>query len=424
MTRSGSVLALLPVLACSPAAPPPPVAAPKPVASAPGVQPGARYPFPQSRKSPHCTYPANARLEDVRAAFAKWKQELVTANGAGGGLRVVRPDTPDGVPNSTVSEGIAYGMMIAVYLDDQALFDGLWKYEQRWVDETGLMKWYIDPTGTQACPGKPSCGAATDADEDIAWALVMADRQWGGAYLELARAQIDRVWKLGVDHDHGDILKPGNTWGGWDVLNLSYFAPYEYRVFGKVTGNEAGWQRVIDANYAVLERTLNAENGNAENGLVPAWSNGDGKPVVAFPGALTFYQTDSARTPFRIGMDYCLFGEPRAKAYLERVSAFFARAGADQIWDGYDLDGTPHPEVGKTPSRSAVFVGAAGVGAMFDPKYASFVSGTYSRLATLDLLIRSRYYNLSWTVMSLLGMTGNFGDLTADVRPLWPSAGR
>ena len=31
-------------------------------------------------------------------------------------------------PNSTVSEGIGYGMLLAVYMNDQTLFDGLWKY--------------------------------------------------------------------------------------------------------------------------------------------------------------------------------------------------------------------------------------------------------------------------------------------------------
>ena len=110
------------------------------------------------------------------AAYDKWKTDTVTADGAGGHLRVKRPKDPGLEPNSTVSEGIAYGMLIAVYMNDQPLFDELWKYEQQWLDKNGLMDWYINAAGTE----RLGTGAASDADEDMAWALLMADRQWGG----------------------------------------------------------------------------------------------------------------------------------------------------------------------------------------------------------------------------------------------------
>jgi hypothetical protein len=53
-----------------------------------------------------------------------------------------------------VSEGIAYGMMLAAYVDDQDTFDALWLYAKEFEDEHGLMYWYIDPTGTVTCPGE------------------------------------------------------------------------------------------------------------------------------------------------------------------------------------------------------------------------------------------------------------------------------
>ena len=41
---------------------------------------------------------------------------------------------------------------------------------------------------------------ATDADEDMAWALVMADRQWpNSGYLDQAKAQIQLVFALEID---------------------------------------------------------------------------------------------------------------------------------------------------------------------------------------------------------------------------------
>ncbi len=389
-----------------------------PAPSPSGPATNARFPFPQRRFSSHCSYPANATPERVRAAFDKWKADLVTTDGASGFARVRRPDTPDGLPNSTVSEGIAYGMVIAVYMDDQPLFDALFGYSRLWATSTGLMKWYIDPTGTQACPGDDSgCGAATDADEDLAWALVMADRQWGGKgaldedYIVHAKRVIDAIWKYEVEQYAPYVLKPGDRWGGSRITNPSYFAPAYYRVFAQVSNNP-DWLKVIDSSYDIIQNSLNDTNGNTQNGLVPAWCSSAGTPQPPDPGDATHYQYDAARVPFRIGQDYCWFGEPRAKAYLDKVSSFFVAQGADGIFDGYALDGTPRPEAAQEPSRSAVFVGSAGVGAMSSPEHGAFVAGTADKVATLELLVRSTYYNESWTALSLLMMSGNLDDLT------------
>ena len=59
----------------------------------------------------------------------------------------------------------------------------------------------------------------------------------------------------------------------------------------------------------MLQAALNAANGNADNGLVPAWSTPAGVPMAP-PGKPTNYQLDSCRTPFRIAQDYCWFNEP------------------------------------------------------------------------------------------------------------------
>ena len=136
----------------------------------------AQRPFPQDIRSPYCTYPSNARNDDVVTAYEQWKTAVVTADGAGGYLRIKKPDSGS-VIGSTVSEGIGYGMILAVYMGDQSLFDNLWKYEQSHLDGSGLMNWEIGPDNLTTSGGS---GAATDGDEDMAWALIMADRQWGG----------------------------------------------------------------------------------------------------------------------------------------------------------------------------------------------------------------------------------------------------
>ena len=375
----------------------------------------SRFPFPHTRQLEHLCYPTAATPADARRAFDAWRSEIVTADGARGFLRARRPDTPDGVANSTVSEGIAYGMIIAVLCDEQALFDDLYRYALCFENKSGLMDWYIAPDGSAPL----AVGAATDSDEDIAWALVMAHRQWGGQgalrepYLACARRQIERVWECEVDHDRfADMLLPGDDWRGQNVFNPSYFAPHQYRIFAEVSGN-SGWLRVIDRGYEIVFASLNERNGNRDNGLVPAWCDAAGAPVEAFAGALTNYQYDSARLPFRIAQDWAAARDPRALEYLRRVSAFFARVGADQIVDGYTLSGEPAPDprAARPNPGSAVFVGAAAVGAMHDARYRPFIDAAYARVRTGTLLARSRYYNHSWTVLSLLMFSGNFLDL-------------
>ena len=113
----------------------------------------------------------------------------------------------------------------------------------------------------------------------------MADKQWGSAgalnYLNLAKAQINNIWL----HEIVDskLAGPGDGWGPtdlWKNINISYFAPAYYRVFGRVTGQTTNWNNVTKTSYDVIERTLTTQNGNANNGLVPAWSTPAGMPMA------------------------------------------------------------------------------------------------------------------------------------------------
>jgi endo-1,4-beta-D-glucanase Y len=376
----------------------------------------SRFPFPQRFTSSRYFVPANADSSQIQIAYQQWKQTLLTRDGAGGHLRVRRPNSKGAVVNSTVSEGIAYGMLIAVYMDDQETFDELWKYSQRHLNARGLMQWYIDATGDVL-----GDGGATDADEDIAFALVMADRQWGGrgsldrAYIDCARRQIELIWEHEVAHGSAHILKPGDVWGGPDVTNPSYFAPAFYRTFAKVSGNRE-WLGVVDSSYAIIEVALD-RTPSPGKGLVPAWCTADGIPTHN----PRHFQFDSCRTPFRIAQDWCWHGEPRARTYLEKITSFYESIGLESIVDGFDLDGTPHPEFSQDGARAAAFVGPAGAAAMHDEASRGLAEGAWSALVTRGALILgepgsdnggSIYYNTSWRVLSLLMLNGTFFDLT------------
>ena len=389
----------------------------------------SNFPFPQNRQSAGCAYPTGYLNSDVQAAYTKWKADLVTSDNAAGYQRVQRTST-DGIDacrplNSTVSEGVGYGMLIAVYMDDQTLFDDLWLYEQKNLDMSGLMNWAPNGSG-------PSCqGGATDADEDMAFALIMADRQWGGqgmigqTYAAAAAAQVRAIWDNEV-FNYSWLRAGDGTWATNANQNLSYFAPSYYRAFAAIDpktcpqGTSVAdaqssacdrWWGVIDQSYATIGDALASTNGNQGNGLVPGWcDDSHGAPCKATAGQPFNYQYDACRTPFRVGLDWCLASEPRAQAYVGKTSTFFSGIGAANISDGYALNGTP--QAANPGKLSAAFIGPASVGGMGASGAQALVDQGYATIALDSAFAGGEYYESSWTVLSLLMLTGNFLDYT------------
>jgi hypothetical protein len=406
---------------------------------------GTNFPFPQNRQMSGCIYPTAYDNDDVMTAYAKWKTDLITSSGAGGFQRVQRTSS-DGLGqngatplNSTVSEGIGYGMLIAVYLGDHTLFDNLWKYEQLHLDSNGLMNWSIDSSGnvTKGTDGTTvGGGSATDADEDMAYALVMADKQWGGmgslskSYSSYALTEIQAIWNHEVYQSK--LAGPGDNWGPTDLfgdINISYFAPAYYRVFKQVDSDSThAWDAVNQTVYDTIfgpggngAGALDASNKNTANGLVPGWCTSTGGSSSAGPFN---YQYDACRTPFRIGLDWCLNGvsaagaatainPARAQSYVALTSSFFSGIGVANIVDGYNMDGTVNSSANPVAKgQSAAFIGPAAVGAMNSASNQAFLNAAYNLVKTDTLLVGGAYYEESWTVMSLLMMTGNFLDYT------------
>jgi endo-1,4-beta-D-glucanase Y len=393
----------------------------------------AAFPFPQNREATGSVYPAGYLNSDVQTAYAKWKADLVTASGADGHRRVQRTAS-DGIDlcrplHSTVSEGIGYGMLIAVYMNDQSLFDDLWLYEEepQNLDPNGLMNWAPDGTDMTCL------GGATDADEDMAFALVMADRQWGGqgslpqTYEQAAITQIQKVWDKEI-YGYSWLQAGDGAWATNANQNISYFAPAYYRVFAQIDpktcpqGSDVAyattnacdrWWGVIDQSYATMGDALNPTNGNQANGLVPGWcDDSQGAPCRLATGEPFTYQYDACRTPFRIGLDWSWNGEAAAHSYVASISAFFTGIGASHIVDGYALDGTPQPA---NPGKlSAAFIGPATVAAMCSAGYQQLVDDGYAEVAKDTAFAGGEYYESSWTVMSLLMLTGNFLDYTQE----------
>ena len=344
-----------------------------------------------------------ATASAIQTAYAAWKSSTVTANGAGGNLRVQR-GSANGA--DTVSEGIGYGMIAAVYLNDRATFDGLWAYAQAHFDDRGLMNWHITGAGAIASDG---AGSASDGDLDIIWALIMASDQWATSdYLNGAGALAMLDAMLANSFAGDGTLKPGNNWGGTQLTNPSYFAPAYFRVFADITDNTQWITPILDRGYAILG------NVSGTNGLVPDWTNTSSVVNQGFltsmgttGGTTTWnnstYGYDATRTPWRIGLDYCLNGEVRAKTYLMKIGAFFNGITAPNIGDGYALSGSQ-----TSGNKNMAFIGPAGVAGMVG--FPALVDGAfnYGMSGQGD----QSYFPSSLRVLTMLTMSGNFVDYT------------
>jgi hypothetical protein len=80
--------------------------------------PSGKFPFPQGRKYAGCTYPTTIDTTAVCNAYRAWYNGITTADGSN---RRVYDKSFDS--SNTTSEGMAYGMLIAVYMSDHPAFD-------------------------------------------------------------------------------------------------------------------------------------------------------------------------------------------------------------------------------------------------------------------------------------------------------------
>lgn len=338
--------------------------------------------------------PESIEIDSVRNAFLHWKKKYVTSNGCPKNSRRVLWDDM----KSTVSEGIGYGMLIAVYFNDKSLHDDLYRYYKSFSNMHGLMNWKITEKG--AVEGQ---NAATDAEEDVAFALIMAHEQWGSIkgkgnvnYRKEARSMLYKILDYEVESSTY-VLKPGDMWGGTATTNPSYFAPAYYRVFQQFSGDKR-WTKVLDKSYEILAKCTDTSTG-----LVPDWCNAEGGPAAGVGWAREngiAYLYDAARTPWRIGLDYLWFGESRSQQYCQKVTKFVQKIKIQRVRDGYYVNGK---RIGT--NHNSTFIGPFSVAAMAGTTDTNFVNAAcYEN----QVIFNNTYFNDCLRVLTLLAQSGNF----------------
>ncbi|MCQ2061735.1 MAG: glycosyl hydrolase family 8 [Fibrobacter sp.] len=222
----------------------------------------------------------------------------------------------------TVSEGVGYGMLIALFHGDKDLFDGLWAYNiiARDNNNNGLMPWEL-----QSFSRTVSTAAALDADLDVATALILASVKWSNQlYLNDALELVTAIFNKGLNSENL-LIRPGDTWANKDVYNLSYFSPVALKLFNTVMPG-VGWDAILAANYEYMK---NIQAAGAIP-LFPDWSNAAGQPTDPKNGSAAssymLFDKESVRIPWRMAWDMYWYQDASAQQILTGMSGFIVQA--------------------------------------------------------------------------------------------------
>jgi len=254
----------------------------------------------------------------------------------------------------TTSEGQSYTMLRAVWVSDKTTFDTSWGWTKEQLqrqDKLFSWRWGQKADKTYGIlTDVNGQNSASDADGDIALALLMAADRWQDAtYLNEAKAIISSMYEnevvtvAGVPYLASNNLEKQSS--SPIVMNPSYLAPYAYREFAKVD-TKHNWTAVVDSSYTFLAKSMSENlDKSKSDGMPPDWVLMDrttgalSAPTTS--GLTTNYSFDAMRTPWRIGLDYKWNKDTRSKDLLEKMSFLtdqWKNNGA--LYSTYAHDGT------------------------------------------------------------------------------------
>ncbi len=386
--------------------------------------PGQR-PFPQHGAYAAGTIQQNAYSqdemdEDVRDFYAYWKDRYVLSAGRTAAGPLYRISFGKRRSEKTVSEGQGYGMIIVAIMsgaDPNAhkIFDGLWRFARQHPshNDAALMAWKVPVE-------KGKDDSAFDGDADMAYALILADAQWGSAgktnYRAAATELIAAIKRSTIGQSSnlpllGDWVASNAE--GYDETSgrTSDFMPAHFHAFARFT-HDPIWQQIASKTQAVVEDIQLRHS--PETGLLPDFiTNLDTAPEPAAPDFLEDetdgqFSNNAARAPLRFGIDALINGDRRSAAIVRKMSLWVEMAtkgNAEDIRAGYQLDGTP---LEKSSYFTTLFAGPFGVAAMTSPRQQAWLNAIYDacRMKHAD------YFEDSINMISLLIMSGNYWDPT------------
>lgn len=276
---------------------------------------------------------------------------------------------------TTTSEGQAYAMLRAVYMNDPKTFSQIWDWTRSnlQIRNDKLLAWEYG-NGSNGKPSVSDTSSATDADTDAALALLFAAKKFHDpAYEKQARAMLNDIWKkdtttVGSNLTGYKRIAVAGDWarGGGatsnPVVNPSYLSPYAYKIFAKADPNHP-WGKVTDSSYQILQNILKSPQLGGTNGLVPNWvsinpSTGDPQPSTLEGLPTNQFSYDASRVPWRISLDYLWFGDSRALQVLKNLN--FPRQEikkTGQLQASYNLNGSPAADYQSVSTYAGILPG-------------------------------------------------------------------
>lgn len=250
------------------------------------------------------------------------------------------------------TEGQSYGMMVAVQMDKQEMFDRIWTWTRHYMQHKegpskGLFAWHCRYDGSQI-----DAGSASDGEFYFVTDLLLASRRWGDDgrynYLEEARELIETLFSKDGSEGVTNIINmehklinfcPDTVSNGW--TDPSYHIPAFFEIWAESAGDgRADLYREIAAN----SRQFLHKACDEKSGINPDQTTFDGKPVTRSWGPYQFvsqFWYDSWRVPMNIALDYNWYGRDKEwqSAYADKFQRTMASYGIESFPDQFGLDG-------------------------------------------------------------------------------------
>lgn len=326
------------------------------------------------------------------------------------------------------TEGMSYGMMIAVQLDKKDVFDRLWRWARKHMQHhegprDGYFAWSCKTDGT-----RNSDGSASDGELYFITSLIFASNRWGNDtgidYLAEARNILDKsMQKTGMEQvaplvnlEHRLITFTPDPYGG-TFTDPSYHIPVFYDIWARWAGDgrSSFWKSCAEKSREFLHKATHPSTG-----LNPDYSTFDGKQrrATGFHSLFDAFRFDSWRVPMNIAIDYAWSGADAEwqRGYADRVQDFFYSRGIDDYVDQYNPDGTAVEKTlqageSKTLRHSVGLVGTLGAVSLAasDVKAKEFAQRLWdSRHEPYEDGYFDAYYDGLLRLFSFMLLSGNY----------------
>ncbi|MBK3518470.1 glycosyl hydrolase family 8 [Carboxylicivirga marina] len=343
-----------------------------------------------------------------------WVKKYVReSNGTtpGGGYYVKMQGTGGDGSEITTSEAHGYGMIIFALMageidDAQYYFDGMLNMfdGHRSTGNPECMSWVIHETELK----QYDQGSATDGDMDIAYALLLADKQWGsdGAinYREKGVTMINDGLKMSLVSPSSKRIMLGDWDSNQYSTRSSDWMTGHFRCFYNVT-NDQVWMEAVSEVYKLIE--LISENYSQTTGLMPDFVvNHSPKPAAEYYldeyKETDEYSWNACRYPWRLTFDYVHFQSSEAKQSMLKLMDFMVAEcenTPDNIKAGYRLNG--HPLVDYS---SGAFVAPLVAASIVDEKHQAFLNKGWETIKSN----RESYYGDTICFLNMILISGNW----------------